>query len=103
MAKVKQSIKAKKSPLLKLSKTQYEKIAISLPGEDLSRIEEACKQFNLSRSKFMLIAVRHWFEAQKKQFLLNQYIRGYEVMPEDVKVSQALTVMQSRTLAKESW
>lgn len=105
MSKIEQraNIKRKKPALFKLSKLKHVKIAISMPGEDLSRIEKTCRQLNLSRSKFMLMAVHHWFEAPKKQSLIEQYIRGYEIVPEGTAASRALEVIQSKVLDKESW
>jgi hypothetical protein len=105
MPKLKHSIqnKQKKSSSLKLSRSPYVKVAISMPGEDLLRIEKVCEQLNLSRSKFMLIAVHQWFEAPKKQSLIDQYIRGYERVPEDTADIKLLEAIQSQALDKETW
>jgi hypothetical protein len=105
MAKTKPSNtgKRKKSSSLKVHEALCVKVAISMPSEDLYRIEKARKQLNLSRSKFMLVAVHHWFAAPRKQSLIEQYIRGYEMVPEDSKVSRELTAAQSQVLDKENW
>lgn len=102
MAQLKQSSTNKRKKH-KAFESPCVKVAISLPSDDLFRIEKARKKLNLSRSKFMLIAVQHWFEAPRKQSLIEQYIHGYEMVPEDIKMSRALTAAQSQTLEKESW
>lgn len=105
MPKVNRSIKTRKqkSPLLKLDKTAYVKVAISLPSEDLSRIEELRKELKISRSKFMLTAARRWFEALKRQSLVERYIQGYEAVPEEAGVNKVLETVQTKVLDKESW
>jgi hypothetical protein len=105
MAKIKQSNNSKraKSASLKVKESPYVKVAISMPSEDLFRIEKMRHQLKLSRSKFMLIAVHHWFEAPKKQTLIDQYIRAYEMISEEAAFTKALEVIQSHTLVKEDW
>ena len=105
MAKIKQpnSNKRRKVASLKVSNSPCVKVAISMPSDDLSRIEKVRRQLKLSRSKFMLVAVHHWFDAPKKQSLIDQYIHGYEMMPEDSTVNKALETIQSQLLAKEDW
>ena len=105
MLKVNPSIKTKKQkhPLLKLHKTAYVKVAISMPSEDLSRIEELRKELKISRSKFMLTAARRWFEALRRQSLVEQYIQGYERVPEEAESGTILETAQTKVADTESW
>ena len=95
--------KKKTSALLKVSKPKYAKVAISIPTNDLSQIEKLCHRQNLSRSRFILLAIRRWFEAAKEQSLIEQYIRGYQTVPEDIALIRTMQTMQRRVLDKESW
>jgi len=63
----------------------HSKIAISLPADDLARIERACKQLKMSRSEFMLNAARTWLERADQQKLAQQYLQGYQEKPEDTE------------------
>ena len=40
-------------------------------------------------------------EAPKKQAFIDQYIRGYEMIPEDTAVNKPLEIIQSQILIKE--
>jgi metal-responsive CopG/Arc/MetJ family transcriptional regulator len=91
----------------KASKPQLDqrcvKIAISVPNGDYRRIEEICEGENLSRSNFIVLAVREWIETASKKVLIEQYTQGYELFPEDTTVVKALVVAQNQLLARESW
>src|SRR5271163_5211575 len=74
---------------------RFVKIAISVPAGDFRRIEEICERENLSRSKFIVLAVQEWFEAASKKVLIEQYTQGYELFPEDTTLVKALAVAQN--------
>jgi len=81
----------------------YSKIAISLPADDLARIERACKQLKISRSQFMLNAARGWLERAEKQKLAHQYVQGYQTSPENSEQISVMETVQSQLLGEENW
>jgi len=81
----------------------HSKIAISLPADDLARIERACKQLKMSRSEFMLNAARTWLERADQQKLAQQYLQGYQEKPEDTEHISVMETVQSQLLGEETW
>jgi len=58
------------------------KIAISLPEEDLKRIEKVRKELGIQRSTLIDMAIRFWLENREKQQMIKQYEDGYRQKPE---------------------
>ena len=60
------------------------KIAISLPEEDLKRIEKVRKEMGIQRSTLIDMAIRFWLENREKQQMIKQYEDGYRQKPESL-------------------
>ena len=58
------------------------KIAISLPVEDLKRIEKVRKELKTQRSALIDVAIRFWLDHREKHVLIKQYEAGYRNHPE---------------------
>jgi metal-responsive CopG/Arc/MetJ family transcriptional regulator len=86
-----------------VAKAKFSKIAISLPADDLARIERACSQLKMTRSEFMLNAARSWLERAEQQKLVQQYVRGYQAQPENTAHILVVETVQSQLLGEESW
>ena len=70
------------------------KIAISLPEEDLMRIEKIRKEMGLGRSKVIDMAIRFWLDNIEHKKIIKQYEQGYKNKPEsigEIKVFEQLS------------
>jgi hypothetical protein len=85
------------------SAAKYAKVTVSLPHKDLLKIEELSKKLNISRSGLMLCAVRHWFDEVKKQSQIADYVKGYELQPENEAALKVMEAVQSQSLDEEDW
>jgi metal-responsive CopG/Arc/MetJ family transcriptional regulator len=83
--------------------SKHVKIALSIPEADFARIERNRRQLKMTRSEFMVTAVRRWFEANEQTRLVDQYVQGYTVQPEEPHIISALESSQVREQAAEEW
>ena len=79
------------------------KIAISLPIEDLKRIEKIRKELGTQRSTVIDMAIRFWLDNMEKQKMIKQYEDGYRRHPEDINEIKALEELSANVLKKEDW
>ena len=69
------------------------KIAISLPTENLKRLEKIRKELGLQRSALIDMAIGFWLDNMEKQKTIKQYEEGYRNHPEsidEIKVMEKL-------------
>lgn len=66
------------------------KIAISLPAEDLKRIEKIRKESGVQRSFIIDTAIRYWLDSREKQTMIEQYEEGYRHHPESIDEIKAM-------------
>ncbi len=64
------------------------KIAISMPDNDFQELEILRKKEGLSRSKFILEAIKRFREEREKGELVRLYEEGYRRSPEDMDAVQ---------------
>jgi metal-responsive CopG/Arc/MetJ family transcriptional regulator len=64
------------------------KIAISMPGEEFRELEALRKKEGLSRSKFIIEAVKHFKEERRKEKLAKIYKEGYQRIPETLQIAE---------------
>ena len=84
-----------------MSKTT--KIAISLPDELLSAVEQERSVSGESRSELFRRAVAMLLRRRQEQEMSQQYIRAYKQMPETREEIAAARHAASTILAEESW
>lgn len=65
------------------------KIAISLPGEEFKELEACRNKEGISRSKFILKALKFWKEEKEKERLIRIYEEGYKSTPENLRELEA--------------
>ena len=58
------------------------KVAISLPRETMSQIEDWRHKLGLARSQAIFEAVSLWLKKKREEQLIKQYIDGYRKKPE---------------------
>lgn len=79
------------------------KFAVSMPNSDFDQMEAVRKKLGISRSRFVVLSARRWFEdIEEKQAVLS-YTRGYEAIPEDAELMAVMERIQSIQLTEESW
>ena len=79
------------------------KIAISLPQEDLEKIEKVRKKMGLQRSVVIDKAIRFWLKHLEQQDMIQKYEAGYTTNPESVQEIEALEKMSAAASAEEGW
>lgn len=79
------------------------KIAISLPAEDLRRLEVLRKKLGLQRSAIIDQAIRFWLRHLEKDEKVRQYEQGYTRKPESVEEIKALEQMSADAFREEGW
>ena len=84
-----------------LSMIKSTKIAISLPTEDLRRIEKIRKALKLQRSSLIHMAIRFWLENVEKQEMLKQYEDGYRRKPESIEEIKVLEKLSAESFKEE--
>ena len=77
------------------------KIAISLPTEDLARIETIRKKLGLQRSTIIHQAIRFWFKSLQDQALVKKYEEGYKRLPESTGEMEAFQKMAAAAFKEE--
>ncbi len=63
------------------------KIAISMSGEEFEELESLRKEEGLSRSRFIVEAVKHLKEQKEKEKLIRIYQEGYKRLPETLQIA----------------
>lgn len=79
------------------------KVAISLPRDVLEIVERERKAKGESRSEFFRRAVEEIQRQQRQRTAVEQYIRGYQQMPEIDEEVQAVHRIGALVLAEETW
>ena len=79
------------------------KIAISLPMEDLKRIEKIRKELKAQRSTVIDMAIRFWLDNMDKQKIIKQYEEGYRQHPESVEEVKAMEQISADAFDEEGW
>lgn len=79
------------------------KIAISLPTEDLKRIEKIRKESGTQRSSLIDEAIRFWLKNRDKEKMIEQYEQGYRHHPESMDEIKALEALSADAFAEEGW
>lgn len=79
------------------------KIAISLPTEDLQRIEKIRKELKAQRSTVIDMAIRFWLDNMDKQKMIKQYEEGYRQHPESVEDIKVLEQLSADAFHEEGW
>ena len=79
------------------------KIAISLPEEVLTAVEEERQKSGESRSQIFRRAVNLLLRQQKERKLSEQYIHAYQQLPETEEEVDAARRAASSILAEEPW
>ena len=79
------------------------KIAISLPEEVLTAVEEERQKSGESRSQIFRRAVNMLLHQQKERKLSEQYIHAYQQLPETEEEVDAARRAASSILAEEPW
>ena len=77
------------------------KIAISLPTEDLNRIEKIRKESGFQRSLLIYTAIRFWLDNRDKQAMVEQYEEGYRRKPESVDEIKAMEELSADAFKEE--
>lgn len=79
------------------------KIAISLPQNDLFRLEKVRKKLGIQRSAIIDMAIRFWLETMEKRKLIKQYEDGYRNKPEDISEIKAMERAAGKAFSEEEW
>ena len=77
------------------------KIAISLPIEDLKRIEKIRKKSGTQRSALIDTAIRFWLDNRDKQKMIEQYEDGYRRRPESAEEIKAMEGLSADAFKEE--
>ncbi len=99
----KQTSARKESPADSPARLRHIKVAITIPEADFERIETVRAKLDLSRSKFLVLAARQWLSRREKQKLVDRYVRGYELSPEDTATLKVMESVQSEALGEDMW
>lgn len=79
------------------------KIAISLPAEDLRKLEILRKKLGLQRSAIIDQAIRFWLRHQEENEKVRAYEQGYARKPEPVDEIKALEQLAAEAFREEGW
>lgn len=79
------------------------KIAISLPEEILAAVEKERAASGETRSQIFRRAIILLLREQKERALDEQYVRGYQRVPETREEAEAAYKAASIILAREPW
>lgn len=77
------------------------KIAISLPKEDLEKIEKVRKKLGLERSAVIDKAIRFWLESAETEEKAKRYETGYKNKPEDINEIEAMEIESAHAFEEE--
>lgn len=78
-----------------------EKIAISLPKEDLEAVERVRKKMGFERSAVIDKAIRFWLSSLEQKEAVQRYIEGYRKKPEDVQELKAMETAAAEAFEEE--
>ncbi len=79
------------------------KVAISLPGDILEAVETERKVKGESRSKFFRRAIERLLKQERDSSAVEDYVRGYQEIPESADEVEAAHRVGSAVLAEEPW
>lgn len=80
------------------------KIAISLPREDFKLINAMSKKLGISRSAFIDKTIHYWVNKRKEQYMVREYVKGYNLKPEKLSHIAELEKVESEALnPEENW
>ena len=77
------------------------KIAISLPEDDLARIEKIRKDLDLQRSTVIHMAIRFWLQSIEKKKAIERYEQGYKNKPESINEIKAMEQLSADAFKEE--
>ena len=77
------------------------KIAISLPAENLKRIERIRRESGTKRSALINMAIRFWLDNREKGKMVERYEEGYRRHPESVDETKAMEQLSADAFAEE--
>jgi metal-responsive CopG/Arc/MetJ family transcriptional regulator len=78
------------------------KVAISLPGDLLHRVDRARRERKVSRSEYFRQAATNFLGPAGDQDV-DCYVRGYSAQPETADEVEAARAASSNALAAEPW
>jgi metal-responsive CopG/Arc/MetJ family transcriptional regulator len=79
------------------------KIAISLPMEDLEKIERIRKKRGLQRSAVIDEAIRFWLGSLEEEQMVKQYEDGYRKKPESLEELKAMEEASAKAFEEDGW
>ncbi len=79
------------------------KIAISLPEDILAAVERQRTATGESRSQFFHRAAEALLKREHQRTAIEQYLRGYQQMPETEDEIEAARIAASHALAEGPW
>ena len=83
--------------------SETKKVAISLPGELMRKIEKLRKSTGESRSAFISRAIRQALKDREQEILIARYVEGYRKFPETKEEIELAEAAAARLLAEEPW
>ncbi len=78
-----------------------EKIGISLPKQDLKRIEKVRKELGINRSELVDLAIRFWLKNFEQQKMIEKYEEGYRRKPESIEELKAMEKAAAEAFGEE--
>jgi metal-responsive CopG/Arc/MetJ family transcriptional regulator len=79
------------------------RFTVSLPWREYQEMEATRKTARVSRSAFLLQALRSWKEASRMERLKAAYEEGYRRIPEDPALAESLAKAAAHALTDEDW
>lgn len=79
------------------------KVAISLPPQTLRSLERVRKRLRLNRSEAIQQAVTVWLATKGGDPRITEYIRGYEMHPDDPSEALAMAEAWAKGIEPEDW
>lgn len=79
------------------------RVAISLPEDVLEAVEMERQAKGESRSQFFRRAIERLLKQERESLVVEEYVRGYQEMPESVEEVEAAHGVGSAVLAEEPW
>jgi len=79
------------------------KVAISLPEDVLDAVETERKAKGESRSQFFRRAIERLLKQERESSAVQDYVRGYQEVPESAEEVEAVHRVGIAVLAEEPW
>ena len=79
------------------------KVAISLPEDVLEAVEAERKAKGESRSQFFRRAIERLLKQEQESSAVEDYVRGYQEVPESAEEVEAVHRLGIAVLAEEPW